>query len=208
LKAGKAYISSLGTTGVLVASSLILLVVVGTLIAFDAWPLGAAAGKPETVALGSKDVVAVKAKQAHSSGSSTRATVRSGARATGRASARAARAGNHKPVVRDDGRPIQDDGVVSGLPHPTADPDGGSGGGGGGHALPPPNTPGAPGGPNVPLPTSTAGSAVSAGRETTHDVASVVTGVSPQAGALVEGVGQTVDSVVGTILPDAAAQGR
>lgn len=51
MRAGKAYISSLGTTGLLVASSLLLLSVVGALVAFDRWPSQAAA-EPETMAIG------------------------------------------------------------------------------------------------------------------------------------------------------------
>ena len=38
MRAGKAYISSLGTTGVLIASSLLMLAVVGAFVAFDRWP--------------------------------------------------------------------------------------------------------------------------------------------------------------------------
>ena len=48
MRAGKAYISSLGTTGVLIASSLLLLTVVGALVAFDRWPTQADA-EPHTV---------------------------------------------------------------------------------------------------------------------------------------------------------------
>src|SRR4051812_45851868 len=40
MKATRAYIASLGTTGVLVASSALLLVVVSALVAFNAWPGG------------------------------------------------------------------------------------------------------------------------------------------------------------------------
>src|SRR3954453_11067512 len=40
MKATRAYIASLGTAGVLVASSALLLVVVSALIAFKAWPGG------------------------------------------------------------------------------------------------------------------------------------------------------------------------
>ena len=43
MRAGKAYISSLGTTGLLIASSLLLLAVVGAFVAFDRWPDHAAA---------------------------------------------------------------------------------------------------------------------------------------------------------------------
>src|SRR3954471_14171962 len=40
MRATRAYIASLGTTGVLVASSALLLVVVSALVAFHAWPGG------------------------------------------------------------------------------------------------------------------------------------------------------------------------
>jgi hypothetical protein len=40
VKATRAYIASLGTTGVLIASSALLLVVVSALLAFNAWPGG------------------------------------------------------------------------------------------------------------------------------------------------------------------------
>lgn len=50
MRAGKAYLSSLGTTGVLIASSLLLLAVVGALVAFDSWP-GSATAEPQTVAI-------------------------------------------------------------------------------------------------------------------------------------------------------------
>jgi hypothetical protein len=203
LRAGKAYISSLGTTGLLVASSVILLVVVGALIAFDAWPTGASAGRTENVALGATQrAAAVKAAKAHSTGTASRVTLRAGARATGRATARTARKAG-KTVTRDGGRPVNDESpLVSGLPHPTTDSNADSGG----HALPPAGAPAAGSGSGLPLPTSSAGSAVSTGRETTTQVADAVAGISPQAGALVNGVGDTVDNVVGQILPSANAQ--
>jgi hypothetical protein len=52
MRAGKAYISSLGTTGLLIASSVLLLLVVGAFVAFDSWPTQAAVA-PEEVAIGS-----------------------------------------------------------------------------------------------------------------------------------------------------------
>ena len=64
MRAGKAYISSLGTTGVLIASSLLLLTVVGALVAFDRWPSQAVA-TPETVA------IAEPAERARNTGAST-----------------------------------------------------------------------------------------------------------------------------------------
>ena len=50
MRAGKAYISSLGTTGLLIASSVILLLVVGAFVAFDSWPTQGAV-VPEEVAI-------------------------------------------------------------------------------------------------------------------------------------------------------------
>jgi hypothetical protein len=50
MRAGKAYISGLGTTGLLIASSVLLLLVVGALLAFDRWPTQAAV-VPEEVAI-------------------------------------------------------------------------------------------------------------------------------------------------------------
>ena len=38
MKATKAYIASLGTTGVLLAASILMLAVVSAVVAFDAWP--------------------------------------------------------------------------------------------------------------------------------------------------------------------------
>lgn len=46
MRAGKAYLSGLGTTGVLIASSLLLLVVVGAYFAYDSWPTSAVAESP------------------------------------------------------------------------------------------------------------------------------------------------------------------
>jgi len=48
MRARIAYISSLGTTGVLVASALVMLILVGALLAFDRWPTHAVA-EAETV---------------------------------------------------------------------------------------------------------------------------------------------------------------
>lgn len=40
MKATRAYIASLGTTGVLLAASILMLTIVSTLVAFDGWPSG------------------------------------------------------------------------------------------------------------------------------------------------------------------------
>lgn len=65
LRASKAYIAGLGTTGVLLASSIALLFFVGALVGFDAWPGGNLGERVERVevrpgeeAIGVADVVA------------------------------------------------------------------------------------------------------------------------------------------------------
>lgn len=49
MRATKAYIASLGTTGLLVASSIALLLVVSALVAFDGWPTAKVEDEAETV---------------------------------------------------------------------------------------------------------------------------------------------------------------
>lgn len=51
MRATKAYIAGLGTTGVLLAASLILLALVGTLVGFNAWPKGDLADRVERVSV-------------------------------------------------------------------------------------------------------------------------------------------------------------
>jgi hypothetical protein len=49
MKASRAYIAGLGTTGVLLAFALLLLVVVSAIVAFRGWPAGDAAGGSDAV---------------------------------------------------------------------------------------------------------------------------------------------------------------
>ena len=55
MRATKAYIASLGTTGLLLAFSASLLVLVGTLFAFDAWPGGEIRDAVESVLVDDDD---------------------------------------------------------------------------------------------------------------------------------------------------------
>jgi hypothetical protein len=54
LKATKAYIASLGTTGVLLAASVLMLAVVSAVVAFDAWPGANAPNPVRTLVLNDK----------------------------------------------------------------------------------------------------------------------------------------------------------
>src|SRR4051794_34654286 len=51
MKATKAYIASLGTTGVLLAAALLLLGVVSAVVAFDRWPDGQVSSRVQTLVL-------------------------------------------------------------------------------------------------------------------------------------------------------------
>jgi hypothetical protein len=52
MKATRAYIASLGTTSLLVASSLLILVVVSALVAFNGWPGSGASDRTENIVVG------------------------------------------------------------------------------------------------------------------------------------------------------------
>src|SRR4051812_21488646 len=54
LKATKAYIASLGTTGVLLAASILMLAVVSAVVAFDRWPNGHVSTRVQTLILSEK----------------------------------------------------------------------------------------------------------------------------------------------------------
>src|SRR4051794_16773039 len=54
MKATKAYIASLGTTGVLLAASILMLAVVSAVVAFDRWPGGSVQSPAQTLILSDK----------------------------------------------------------------------------------------------------------------------------------------------------------
>src|SRR4051812_41654233 len=54
MKATKAYIASLGTTGVLLAASILMLAVVSAVVAFDRWPTGHVSTRVQTLVLSEK----------------------------------------------------------------------------------------------------------------------------------------------------------
>ena len=97
MRAGKAYISSLGTTGLLIASSLLLLMVVGAFVAFDSWP-GQAAADPEVVSIAAeppnRDGAAILPDRATLAAARAVAT-----RGVPRASAVASAAGSLRPAA-------------------------------------------------------------------------------------------------------------
>lgn len=55
MRATRAYLASLGTTGLLLASSLLILVVVGAIVAFDGFPGGGESDEPERIVIEPRD---------------------------------------------------------------------------------------------------------------------------------------------------------
>ena len=181
MKAGKAYITSLGTTGLLVASSVLLLVVVGALIAYDGWPTGSDYAPPEIVAVGSGDPERVVAKRRLAR--EQRALERTRARERvdrRRGSRRAKRAGRSEEPVGDR--------VISDLPAPDSRPGtvggGGGSGGGSGDAAP-----------------AGGGSSPGGGGSVSGQVAGTVATVHPEAGTTIGETGGAVSVAVGQVVP-------
>src|SRR3954463_1523853 len=91
MKATKAYIASLGTTGVLLAASVLMLAVVSAVVAFDRWPGAGVASPVKTLALNETPAsirVTGHSTAPSATASTTRALTRSGVaapRAVGKA---------------------------------------------------------------------------------------------------------------------------
>jgi hypothetical protein len=211
VRAGKAYISSLGTTGLLIASSLLLLAVVGTVLAFDRWPDNAAAADTQVVPIAGAAVRGAGSDAPR--GQAARATA---ARAAGDTTVRAATSGAAPratagvaavQVVRESdsltaARPA--DPVVSDLPAPDSAPTAGAAPAPAQAAtaptpeepVPEPEPPQLPlpGGDVLPLP-SDAGGGLSG---VTQPLADSLGQVSPALGHTVQYTGATVDGLVQT----------
>src|SRR3954454_24183349 len=83
MKATKAYIASLGTTGVLLAASILMLAVVSAVVAFDRWPGAGVSSPVQTLVLAERP-----------------AAIRIDAHATGPSATPASRAGGAAAVRR------------------------------------------------------------------------------------------------------------
>jgi hypothetical protein len=80
MKATKAYIASLGTTGVLLGASLLMLAVVSAVVAFDGWPTGNASTRVQTLVLSEKPAAIRVSATATAQASPTAAPARALAR--------------------------------------------------------------------------------------------------------------------------------
>ena len=181
MKAGKAYISSLGTTGLLLALSVLLLVVVGTLVAFDRWPAGSGSDGADSVVIGAAERVSPSSKpgtaRSEARDGRRRAARRPSDRRRGAAARRAAAGRAAQSGAGEAALPA--DPVISGLPAPDSAIGDGRPGGSGGAA-------GTDGGgsahPGTGGPSATVGDTVS--------------GVDLQAGQAVGEVGQTAEEIL------------
>ena len=214
MSARKAYISSLGTTGLLIAAALAMLVVVGALVAFDRWPTQATAeaesvqiaddgpavirraAQPRALAL----AAAVPAAEGKSAARTSSDALRGAAARAGRVE-RAGGATERSPAAR-----VKDP-VVSGLPAPDSTSE-----------APAPQSPatapapgetsgqgaGGPGGTTPPVltlpPTPSSPSGGDGLAEVTTQLGDGVGYLSPQLGQTVRGTGPTITGALDQIL--------
>jgi hypothetical protein len=196
----------LGTTGLLIASSLLLLVVVGALVAFDRWP-GTAAADTETVRIagavsqrdGAGPVRAIDRTSATrlAGGVAARSVaIRTPPRAAARAAALQVAAGSDSLVEA----PAPADPVVSDLPAPQSVPAGGPAPASPQPASPDPAPPAEPGVPLADvvevLPEPPSGGTGDQVTEVTDPVADSVAPLSPALGGTVERTTGTLGGLV------------
>lgn len=179
MKATRAYIASLGTTGVLLAASVLMLAVVSTLVAFDGWPSGTVTARVERLMLNDRAVaIPVSARAAA-------AAPRPAAAATG-----APAGGTQAP---GDGNRGLGGERLAGLPTDTPAPAPAPGGGRGATSSPVPAVPP----PSLPIDLPGAGSlkeqTAQRTQETTSSLGSAVGG---QAGEIVTSAGQSAADAV------------
>src|SRR4051794_29368983 len=194
MKATKAYIASLGTTGVLLAASVLMLAVVSAVVAFDRWPGGSVQSPAQTLILNDK-LPAIRVSASSTAPSATRA----GSRPAGPRTAPAPRL-----RTTDGGSGRQR--IGTGRPAAPV-------------VTTPPVPPVLPKAPSVPAPgdilnpvsnPGTATSQVADGTQAITDQAGISVGrVSPDVGNVVSGAGQQVSQTIREIpLPDHIIPGR
>ena len=196
MKATKAYIASLGTTGVLLGASILMLAVVSAVVAFDGWPNGHVSTRVQTLVLTEKpSPIRVNARPAALQTASPTRTPAAGALAR-RAPQGNAPGARTRPVTR---------GTIPAAP-----------------AKPVAPLPAAVSKPLAPVtngseqiitvisnPSTTAGQ-VADGVQQTTDATGVSLGrLSPQLGSAVAGTGETVAATVRAVpLPDHVLPGH
>jgi hypothetical protein len=183
MKATKAYIASLGTTGVLLAASILMLAVVSAVVAFDHWPGESVQSPAQTLVLSDK-APAIRVSAQASGPSATQSASRAGAPRGGAAP-----------------RSVRNDGGVAGQRFTSGRQ------GGGAPATTAPALPNVvPKAPAVPTPETildpisnpgTTTSQVADGAQAITDQAGISVGrVSPDVGNAVVGTGQQVSQAI------------
>lgn len=191
MSARKAYISSLGTTGLLIAAALAMLIVVGALVAFDRWPSQAVA-EAESVPVTGDGVGAAhgsgESRAFASTGPSVRSTAMSASRSAAVLRRAAARAGHVDATIAPAPAASVHEPIVSDLPAPDSDPS---------TPAPAAQQPqaAAPAAPKPPEPAITPGSLAPTAEGTLGDTA---TGVGDTVGGLSPDLGHTVRGTITT----------
>jgi len=193
MRATKAYITSLGTTGLLLAFAASLLLLVGTLLAFDGWPGADIRDSVESVLVDDDDDPTRVAGPEQIALDAASAAVAVAPGPTGAGAP--AFGGGSAPSGTVDG-----DGTVG-----AGTPEGGFGGGGGGGTTP---TTGVPSAPTEPSIDSSRGSNQLADNteQLTNNLGETVGQVSPQLGNTVTETGQALSDIVRD-LPDVKVDG-
>lgn len=209
MRARTAYISSLGTTGVLIAAALAMLVLVGALVAFDRWPSHAVA-EAETVPIADDGPAAIRraaapshviAAAAEAAGPTPAAS--GSADAVGGAAARAGRLESRSaaPSAPRSSARSGADPVVSALPAPdTAGEPSAPGAGPAAPTADPAQQPSGPAAPVIPLPGPNAPTGGDGLSEATGQIGETLSSVSPALGQAVRGTGSTLDATVTGVL--------
>jgi hypothetical protein len=178
MKATKAYIASLGTTGVLLGASLLMLAVVSAVVAFDRWPNGNVSTRVQTLMLTDQPTP-------------IRVSARAATASTARTVPAASRSGA-LPVVRN-GQGVAGERFVA--PHPVAPPASIV------PALPAdplkdvrPTTDPIIG--TISNPSTTAGQVADSAQSVTDTAGVGLTRLNPQVGSAVAGAGQTAAATI------------
>lgn len=195
MRATKAYIASLGTTGVLLAASILMLAVVSAVVAFDRWPNGNVSTRVQTLVI-DESPAAIRVTERSSAPSATTPAPTPGAGAPARAGGPTVTTAPVRRVAVDE----------VGTREPAADGPGSA----------------APGVPNVPdavrearpiidavsNPDTTAGRVADGTKTLTDGVAGGVGKVSPELGGVVAGTGEVAAQTLRDVpLPDNLSAG-
>jgi hypothetical protein len=210
MSARKAYISSLGTTGLLIAAALAMLIVVGALVAFDRWPTQAVAEAESVPITGDAANASNQAGEPRSftrTGLPARLTAISDKRSRAVLRRAAARAGRVESTVGP--APAVSETIVSDLPAPNTAPSATAPAAPAQQQAsapapaPAPQTPTLPDKtpPAITLPPGSLAPATEDGvADATTQLGDTLGGLSPSLGETVRGTGTTTTGTIHTLL--------